>query len=334
MSVRLLGTEFWKVARQLSSRAHGRSATIAYVTTDSHLRFGKGDLLITDASDGAIRSNQTSAPILEKAFRRGVKLFSHEELHAKVYLLGDHLLVGSANLTGNSAKLREAAVVTTDSGAITNAKRWLRQIEAESVPITASFLKRALALPVTRTGGRGSKLPTLLEALEQQLPILDDLVFGIYWDEAELLTKAVKGRAKRLKVPLPPNVDSWGWFEDTYTARVATKTEQLLGDRNMVTFEVTQDDSLITTFEELDDELSTYLTGIRMGNRLVTIVDLRKRPPLRLSGPDASLLCRRLSRGLKKSPNIARRMRASTGSFVEVKDLITLLALGSSPNSA
>ena len=48
------------------------------------LKLEEGDLLITDASDGAIKSGQTSASILARAKDRGADIYSLPGLHAKL----------------------------------------------------------------------------------------------------------------------------------------------------------------------------------------------------------------------------------------------------------
>lgn len=68
-----------------------------------------GSVLVVDASEATVRSGQTNPSELIKLYRTGVKIHSYEGLHAKVYVLGNAVFVGSANVSKNSRdRLREA----------------------------------------------------------------------------------------------------------------------------------------------------------------------------------------------------------------------------------
>jgi hypothetical protein len=74
--------------------------------------FQAGDVLVVDASRRAIASGQTDAPLLRELDSRGVAVYSREGLHAKVLLLGAYSVIGSANMSGSSDVLIEAAVIS------------------------------------------------------------------------------------------------------------------------------------------------------------------------------------------------------------------------------
>ena len=63
----LVSAELWRRLRELAKNAKRKHAAIAYVTDDRYVIFGKGDVLVTDASDGAIKSGQTSVEVLKAA---------------------------------------------------------------------------------------------------------------------------------------------------------------------------------------------------------------------------------------------------------------------------
>src|SRR5438067_13355122 len=65
-----------------------KKAAVAYVGTDSFLRFGKGDTLVVDASEESIVAGRTSASVLKRAMNRGAQVYSVSRLHAKVILCG------------------------------------------------------------------------------------------------------------------------------------------------------------------------------------------------------------------------------------------------------
>src|SRR5689334_20237381 len=72
--IRFLSSDLWKHLRKLASHSNVRMAAVAYVTDTSGLGFKRGDTLIVDASDGAIRNGETSKAALETLARRGVQV--------------------------------------------------------------------------------------------------------------------------------------------------------------------------------------------------------------------------------------------------------------------
>src|SRR4051812_24539618 len=110
---RVISKNFWKEVAKEAKKAKRRQAAIAYVTANL-IRFKKGDLLIVDASEHAIRFGETNAKLLQKLDKKGVKIYSCEDLHAKVMLFGDVAVVG----TGNMSKSSETSLV--EAGIITN----------------------------------------------------------------------------------------------------------------------------------------------------------------------------------------------------------------------
>ena len=97
---RVLSKDIWlEISKQARTKTP-RKIAISYVTTD-HIGLRAGDVLITDASEKAIRTNQTDAKLLRELHGNGVTIHSHKGLHSKVLLLGRHAIVGSANMSGS-----------------------------------------------------------------------------------------------------------------------------------------------------------------------------------------------------------------------------------------
>src|SRR5260221_14300136 len=97
----LLSDDLW---RKLSAQSAGHQrirAAIAYVTAQ-HLDFRKGDLLICDASDDAIKGGLTSASLLRSFVGKGAEVYSYDGLHSKVAVIDEQALIGSANLSENA----------------------------------------------------------------------------------------------------------------------------------------------------------------------------------------------------------------------------------------
>ncbi|WP_395750225.1 phospholipase D-like domain-containing protein [Prosthecobacter sp.] len=86
----------------------------------------KGSRLVVDASERTVRLGLTCPAELLKLHKRGVEIFSVMNLHAKVYVVGRNVFVGSANVSRHSADtLVEAMIQTTDSEAVTQARQFV-----------------------------------------------------------------------------------------------------------------------------------------------------------------------------------------------------------------
>lgn len=154
---RLLTSNLWKDAAAIARTAKTRYAAIAYVSTDT-VKFKKGDVLITDASEATIASCGTVVSVLQAAYDRGAAIYSFPYLHAKVLLLDDWVIVGSANLSTTSAiDLEECAILTKDRKLVGQAKAFLQQLREQSQLLTKERLERLAKIPVVRRGGRGKR---------------------------------------------------------------------------------------------------------------------------------------------------------------------------------
>lgn len=150
----LLCDKLWPTIGRLAKRSASKRAAIAYVSSDKLIKFGKGDVLVTDASNHAIAMGQTSAEVLHRAFKRSAQLYSLSGLHAKVLLIDGTAVIGSANLSGSSANsLVEAAWVTDNPVAIGMGTALINELIEQAEVIDARFLARVLKIKVKRSGG-------------------------------------------------------------------------------------------------------------------------------------------------------------------------------------
>jgi hypothetical protein len=181
----------WKTIKRLAKKSVFKRAAVAYVNSDEQVKFGKGDILVTDASNDAIAGGQTSAEVLTRAFERGARLYSFDGLHTKVMLLDGVAVIGSANLSLSSvSSLVEAAWVTDNPAAIGLVCSLIEQLAEQAIPINAMFLKRIKKIPVVPNKGKvGAKKPGTVV----KLPRHQTWVLGVHElvkefpDEAEAI---------------------------------------------------------------------------------------------------------------------------------------------------
>lgn len=146
----LLTDNVWGQIAALSKAGDSKVASIAYVTNDTDLSFRTGDVLVCDASNGAIKSGETSAKTLKRFFDAGARLYSCPGLHAKALVTSDLAVIGSSNLSVSAAmNLIEASFVTRRFQARSQVRAFIEKLVRVSTVIDYAFLARALELPVT-----------------------------------------------------------------------------------------------------------------------------------------------------------------------------------------
>lgn len=157
----LLSERLWPSLADLAMTRSKKRAAIAYVTSDSYVTFGAGDLLVVDAGDAAIAAGQTDTQVLRRAFQRGAELYSYEGLHAKVLVFDDVASVGSANMSQHSEDhLTEACWVSDHEEMTELTNGFIDSLVRAAIAIDEVFLDRADTIevrPRRNTGYRGPK---------------------------------------------------------------------------------------------------------------------------------------------------------------------------------
>lgn len=150
----LLSDNLWPTLAKLSQKRRRLWAAISYVTTTSHLKFDKGDVLVCDASDVAIKAGMTSVSALRRCVSKGAKIFSFDGLHAKTLLIDDKAIIGSANLSENAGvNTCEASLLSNDPQVAALVRGFIEQARKAAKSVDEAFLKRIEAIPVVRAGG-------------------------------------------------------------------------------------------------------------------------------------------------------------------------------------
>jgi hypothetical protein len=175
-SVRVIGksNDVWVEISKL--RGGARIAAIAYLGDNAPTLLGQfrhGDTIVCDASDERIRSGSTSKAALSEFLKRGVRLYSLKNLHAKVICIGPTAVIGSMNASTSSTQMREAAVFLTGSQGVGASREFVRGLLKDSVAIDEQFLKRIDKIPPRR---RGKNLRTSSNPADLETIVLDPVV--------------------------------------------------------------------------------------------------------------------------------------------------------------
>jgi len=130
MSTQLITEKVWQTITGAAKKTRYKSfVAVAYFGQGGArmLPLSKGSLLLVDASEKAVKSGQTCPAELLKLYNKGVHIFSLENLYSKLFILGNNLFIGSANVSSRSESiLEEALMKTTDKKSVEDAKKYIR----------------------------------------------------------------------------------------------------------------------------------------------------------------------------------------------------------------
>ena len=140
--MQLITNKVWNHIGKCAKENKNRYVAVAYLATNAskylHLEFG--DVLVVDASESNIRSGATNPFEIDKYILNGVELYSYEKLHAKVFVFGNMALIGSANVSDNSAtELTECMVEFKNPSTVSAARGFVRSLAVE--PLSPEYVK-------------------------------------------------------------------------------------------------------------------------------------------------------------------------------------------------
>lgn len=149
MAVKILQDDLWPTIKELvrQFKHKHKHVAVAYLGRGACklLPLRKGDSLVVDMSEGAVKSGQTGPKEVEKYLKRGVSVYTCSNLHAKVYVFDKNFIVGSANVSRHSQQgLIEAGLLCSDRDALTQARGLVKSLMVESV--TPGYVKRCKRL--------------------------------------------------------------------------------------------------------------------------------------------------------------------------------------------
>ena len=163
MTVRLLAGRgcVWDDITRYARQSTRADVAVAYFGKGGarQLPLARGSRLVVNASLANVKAGATCPAELITLVRRGVKVFSYEGLHAKVYVFPRRACVGSANISAASAgALTEAVIMTTEAACIRRAREFVGEL-CVGVPMGIEELKKLQKAyrPPRASGGRVQK---------------------------------------------------------------------------------------------------------------------------------------------------------------------------------
>jgi hypothetical protein len=164
----------WSMLTQATKASSHRSdVAVAYFGQGASrlLPLRKGSRLVVNASEAAVRSGQTHPNDLIALQNKGVRVYSVGNLHAKVFLLGNTVYIGSANVSNRSAdRLVEAVIRTTDKSALVAARQFVRALCLQELTPTVLRRLQVIYRPPLIPGEKSSNRKLRKESDEASVP--------------------------------------------------------------------------------------------------------------------------------------------------------------------
>lgn len=133
--MKLHGKHVWKRLTALSKQAPGVVA-VAYLGQGGakQLPLRRGSVLVVNLSKQTVKAGITDPREILKLLRKGVRVHTVENLHAKVYVFGKTALIGSPNVSRFSAnRLIEAALEVTRPGVVAACRAFVMSLVGDEV---------------------------------------------------------------------------------------------------------------------------------------------------------------------------------------------------------
>ncbi|WP_198046115.1 phospholipase D-like domain-containing protein [Cupriavidus taiwanensis] len=203
----LTGSGIWEALRDGAATSKARCAAIAYLTSADALPWAAGDVLVVDASDEAIAAGATAAAALRALYEAQVSIHSLADLHAKVYVFGDEVFSGSANLSSSAQGPQrvEAGVLSRDPQVVRDARSFVLDLRNISVTVDSAFLDRIDRIavrsrmkPSNKEAGEGTDHGCLWRLQTAPNPIQSLMAYTNALMQAQLGDELVAGRKFRL----------------------------------------------------------------------------------------------------------------------------------------
>ena len=190
-------------------------AAISYVGVNARdvLPLRKGDFLICDASERAIKQGVTSAKALASYLRIGVKVFSHEGLHSKVVVTESFSWVGSANASRNSRDNLTEASVRIEGPACREAFAWALALASEDAELSAQDVRTLAKLPVSWQA-RGGEPGRITKAVNLPNGLSHLAILELYFQSSAAAEKMAEKQRVEVSKSLSVQSSQLNWFEN------------------------------------------------------------------------------------------------------------------------
>ena len=219
----LTGVNLWRHITAAVKRNPKRcQVAVAYLGSGAiqMLPLKQGSELIVDLSKKAVSSGQSDPHEVLKFIRRDVKVYSLENLHAKTYVVGKKAIIGSANVSSNSAYgLVEAAIEVSDPSAVAQCRNFVKSLRGEA--ITLKYAKELKAL-YRRPKFHGAKKMRGSQIFPLHKPVWIVQLKSQKWDDEDYAAQKIGTPVARRKLKSTRSfrVDDFCWDGGDFAEQV------------------------------------------------------------------------------------------------------------------
>jgi hypothetical protein len=193
----------WPKIVSLAKQSSRRQIVVAYLGKGASkiLPLRRGDVLVVDLSEQAVKTGQTDPNEVEKYLKKGVKVYSQSNLHAKLYVFDKTIIVSSANLSTHSLiNLIEVGMLSKNKKILVKAKKFINCLIADKKLVSQNEIKRLKKLYRKPKIKDGEKIRNFW------ISAIDEADFS---DEEEKIFKELENRSKVDSSYFKPSYVHW-----------------------------------------------------------------------------------------------------------------------------
>jgi hypothetical protein len=187
----LSGELLWDRIKTLSENKTKQTVVVSpYIgsNVNNMIAFKPGDFLISSITEANVKQGNVNPSSLEYLKMQGVRIFSINNLHSKIYYFNDSVVVCSANLSENSKNnLVESGIWTDDQETLKSVLEDLRLLCKEEVNLEFIRSLKTSYNPALKITGVSTNTPRA-----SSLHMLSVIEMSYTQDEAELLNSVNK----------------------------------------------------------------------------------------------------------------------------------------------
>lgn len=218
MKTKIFTENIWQtITSDVKENPDSCMVAVAFFSTgaSSMLPLIKGSTIIVNASESIVKSGQTNPTELIKLLKRGVKIYTYDNLHSKMYVIGSNFYIGSSNASNNSAYgLKESMLVTSEKNILNQGKKAIKELCINSLGLTRLKQLEGIYKTPKFVGGfpvkRGTKKTQNQEVYVVRLVIRNGYPKG----HEDALEEGFQ-RATEKIIDLNNKVEHFGWGKKT-----------------------------------------------------------------------------------------------------------------------
>ncbi len=238
--IKFLSDDIWPIIKSLSGKSRKTKVAVAYFGAGAatQLALKKGDTLLVAMTLSNVKAGQVNPFEIEKLYNKGVHIFNLPNLHSKIYLFDKSVIIGSANVSSNSADtLIESGLLTDDIKTVSQADSFIKthcieKVEQDYIEVCKKnynppkFFGSRQKRTITKSKFKGQLsrlwvISTKHSSVEDEIPAKDDKHFD------EMISNKRTFKKEKISYPLSNSfiqqVREGDIIIEVFTAKVNSK---------------------------------------------------------------------------------------------------------------